>query len=273
MTECAVMYLERWCNPPYFTNTFLQSMAKFPAGADHDYIHIMKGFEKKEPSPCIARHMQETGQKVQIFHVPDDRPALSVMTDVIRQLPHKKVLLFMSWSRILAPNWLKFYLDAFKVVPDCGIVGASSGWERRNLKDLSEPFPNVGIRTTGFMVDRLMFLEAVGGGIKERKDENDFEAGPNGLTKQIMAKGLKPVVVDRWGKVWHVAEWPVSKTFRSGFQEGLLVADNRTYDYAASKNKRRRWLAKINWGDQAVVPYASPWRRFNAWLDWHYRGR
>ena len=271
--SCAVIYLERWCNPHYFTRTFLSSMARFDAGAPHDYIHIQKGFEERAPSIPIAEHMQKTGRTAHIFYVPDDRPALSVMADVARELPHEKIILFMSWSRILAPDWLRHYLNAFDAVSDCGIVGATSGYERRNLKDPSEPFPNVGIRSTAFMVDRRMFLDAAGEHIRERKDENDFESGPNGLTKQIMRKGLKPVVVDKWGKVWHVEDWPRSKTFRSGFQEGLLVADNRTYQYDVIKNKKRRWLAEINWGDQADVPWASPLRRLKAYINWHYLGR
>lgn len=272
MKTCAVLYLERWSNKHYFTNAFLDSMRRFDAGAAFDYIHIQKGFESPAPSAPVQRYM-DAGHKAEVFNVPDDRPALSVMADVARQLPHEKVILFMSWSRIQAVHWLRHYLAAFDNVPNCGIVGATSGYERRDLKDPNEPFPNVGIRSTAFMTERKAFVEAAGDWIRSRKDENDFEAGSNGLTKQIMRKGKIPVVVDKWGKAWHVDQWPQSKTFRSGFQEGLLISDNRTYQYDVLPNKKRKWLAEINWGTSEHVSWASPVRRLNAYLDWHYRGR
>jgi len=269
----AVLYVDRWCNKPYFSRAFLNSMIRHAPGADYEYVHVMKGFERQEPNDPILEYMRDSGRKTHIFHVADDRPALGVMSDVVQELPHEKVLLFMSWSRILAPDWLRHYLNAFDTEPGCGMVGASGGYERRNLKDLSEPFPNIGIRSTGFMMDRKMFLEMGGRNIMVRWQENDFEAGSNGMTKQIMRRGLKPVIIDRWGKTWHIEDWPRSKTFRSGFQEGALIKDNRTYQYDVLSNKKRRWLAEINWGTAEYVPWASPIRRLDAYLDWHYRGK
>ncbi len=160
-------------------------------------------------------------------------------------------------------------MDAFNSVESCGIAGATSGYERSNFRDQSLPFPNIGVRSTSFMIDRKLFIEMADGALKTRNDEGAFESGPDGMTKQIMRRNLKPVVVDNKGKVWHVEEWPHSRTFRSGYQENLLVADKRTYRYATSNLKIRRFLADINWGPGVAevppVPYA---KRLIMRLNW-----
>lgn len=272
MHNCAVIYLERWCNKPYFSKTFLSSLTRHTAGAGYDYIHVLKGFKNGEISRPLAEYIREVRPDTEVVHVADDKLPTGTLTPILQQLPHEKVLLFMSWSRILAPRWLRSYLGAYDSVQDCGIVGATSGWERNNYKDLSLPFPNIGIRTTGFMIDRKMFI-SMADNITSRNEEIQFESGSDSLTKKIMKRGLKPIVVDKAGKTWQAEEWPRSKTFRSGFQEGLLVADNRTYDYDVSTSKRRKWLAEINWGSEANAPPISYSRRMSTYLNWYYRGK
>jgi hypothetical protein len=60
-------------------------------------------------------------------------------------------------------------------------------------------------------------------------------------------------VVDRHGKLFTQEGWPASRTFRSGQQEGLLVADNRTDDFASGPPERREMLARLAFGDAAVL--------------------
>ncbi|MBI3441262.1 MAG: hypothetical protein HY052_05605 [Proteobacteria bacterium] len=273
MQNCAVIYLERWCNKPYFSQTFLSSITRFTAGAGYDYVHVLKGFQEGTTSEPLEEYRKSVRLNTQVFRVSDEKLPTGTLLPILKELPHEKILLFMSWSRLLAPNWLRSYLSAFDSVESCGIVGATSGYERSNYKDLTQPFPNIGVRTTGFMIDRRMFIDMADGYVTTRNDEINFESGTDGLTKKIMRRGLKPVVVDKAGKAWRAEEWPRSKTFRSGFQEGLLVADNRTYDYDVSPPKRRKWLAEINWGAEADAPPASYKRRLNSYLDWHYRSR
>lgn len=272
MHDCAVIYLERWSNKPYFSKTFLSSLSQFDAGAGYDYVHVLKGFQDGTTSQPLEAYRREVRPDTQVVRVSDEKLPLGTLVPILKELPHEKILIFLSWSRILAPQWLRAYRNAFDTVEGCGIVGATGSYERTNYKDMTEPFPNTGIRTTGFMIDRKMFLDMAGTHMATRPDEINFESGANSLTKQVIKRGLQPVVVDKAGKAWRAAEWPRSKTFRAGFQEGLLVADNRTYDYDVSKHKRRKWLAKLAWGDDTDVPWSSPVRRVKSYLNWHYNG-
>jgi hypothetical protein len=269
MRDCAVLYLERFCNPPQFARAFLNSTLRFDPGAEYDFVPVLKGFNEGIISEPLKEHMLDRSQSPLIFHVSDDRSALGAMLEVAKQLPHEKILVLLSWSRILAPNWLRSYLSAFDTVENCGIVGATGSFERNNYKDVSQPFPNIGIRTTGFMMSRKLYIECADGRVGTREGELQFESGPDGYTKQIMRRGLKPVVVDRLGKAWQTEEWPQSKTFRSGYQEGLLIADNRTHGYAVGKAKKRRFLADIAWGPGvAETPAISWFKRYKLNRDW-----
>ncbi len=58
------------------------------------------------------------------------------------------------------------------------------------------------------MVRRKTFLALDPGALASKYDGNLFEAGPNSMTRQIEAMGLKPIVAARDGTYWRDADWP-----------------------------------------------------------------
>jgi hypothetical protein len=272
MAECAVLYLDRWGNKPRAARAFLSSLSRFDAGAEYDFFYILKGRPDGQPHKLLDDYRRSVAPKTHILALPDDRFAIATMLQAAKSLHHEKLIYFVSWCRILAPQWLKLYLSAFDTVENCGVAGATGSYERSRFKDLSLPFPNISIRTTSFMIDRKLFVELADGKLASQEQEGAFENGPDGMTKQILRRNLKPVVVGNKGRAWGVEEWPASRTFRSGHQENLLVADNRTFDYAAGSNRKRRLLADIAWGPGvADVPGLPLHRRLIERIRW-YRG-
>ncbi len=118
-------------------------------------------------------------------------------------------------------------------------------------------FPNPHIRTNAFMLDRKRFLSLQFPQLKTKYDVYRFESGRRSLTRQILAQGLSPVVVGRNGAVYRIRHWELSKTFWSGDQENLIVADNRTGDYEEADPELRfrleqlAWRHPWAWGDRA----------------------
>ena len=113
--------------------------------------------------------------------------------------------------------------------------------------------PNPHIRTNAFMVDRAEFLSLRLPAFKSKTEAYRFESGRLSLTRQYLARGLRTVVVDRNGAVYDIPQWYRSGTFWAGGQENLLIADNRTCDYAEGTPEMRRYLEHIAWID----PWAS----------------
>lgn len=252
----AIIYLERSANHPHWSQQFFKSLMDNECGVpidDVELIFIRKG-EKwpptyfKSPFPFKA------------FDIPDEKYTLASIRPVIENLPHDKFLFFHSFSKILAPNWLTHYLNAFK--GNVGIVGATGSFEN-----------NQHIRTNAFMMNRKLFLELIDGvKMNSRDDEIAFESGPDNLTMKVMEKGLRYVVVDRHGND-HLDLGAGANIFRRGHQQDLLIADNRTYAYDIATYDKRIYLHRLAWGIASEcpdVPETTIRQRVESYTDWNY---
>lgn len=113
------------------------------------------------------------------------------------------------------------------------------------------PFPNYHVRTNGFLVSRRLLLAIEAPTIRWKMDGYRFESGTRSLTRQILALGLRPVVVGRDGRAYEKEDWPASNTFWQEDQANLLLADNQTEAYAKGDPATRWRYARYAWGDQA----------------------
>lgn len=268
MTRVAVVYIDRHGNDPRFARHFLASLFRNEPGASFELIWQAKNYPMGCNSPEIERVRADLSVPVSIVHYPDDAYQFTLALDVARSLDCELLLFFTSWSRIVAPFWLRHYLHGFDSVPGCGVIGATGSYE---LMTETPEFPNVHIRTNAFMISRKTLLGLHFGPLQSIYDGNLVEAGPNGLTRQIKAMGLQPVVVDREGRCYLHEDWPTSRTFRSGRQERLLVADNRTFDFAVAKRDARVYLARLAWRERAVLEFPSVIERMVTRYAWHRR--
>ena len=107
--------------------------------------------------------------------------------------------------------------------------------------------PNPHIRTNAFMIERGRFLSLDFPAFKTKADVYKFESSRQSMTKQIMVQGLNPVIVDRIGKIYAIPEWNMSSTFWASDQVNLMVADNRTSEYAAGNKEFRELLEDSAW--------------------------
>jgi hypothetical protein len=113
------------------------------------------------------------------------------------------------------------------------------------------PFPNYHIRTNAFMASREVLLRVRVRPIVLKLSAFLLESGRSGLTRQVMAMGLKALVVDRTGRSFESGDWHLANTFRQSRQEDLLVEDNQTEAYARAERKERERLSRLAWGEYA----------------------
>ncbi len=267
MPKIAVTYLDRWGNPQRFPRAFLRSLAQNPAGSAYDLVWQLKGYPDGAENPLLGEFRARFDGSVHLCRYPDDLYQFSLAFDAARRFEYDYLVFFVSWSRILAPNWLKFYLQAFERYADCGVAGATGSFERVSS---NQAFPNVHVRTNAFMIERKLFLSLDPGALTSKAAGNQFEAGPASLTRQIEERGLAPILVDRFGHALRARDWAQAKIFRSAGQEALLVADNRTHEYAVASAKRRRKLVRLAWGEAAPVATASLGERLRAAIRWRW---
>jgi len=154
-------------------------------------------------------------------------------------------MIFMNhYSRPLVKEWDRHLLAAAQL-PDVGIAGCTGSHEGIE----GSPFPNEHIRTNAFCMRRELFLSLDLPEPKCKRDASLLEAGPNSLTRQILASGMRSVVVDSDGYRRDLIAARDSATFRWGKQSRLLVADNRTDHYANGSPEERRYLQRLAWGE------------------------
>jgi hypothetical protein len=268
-----VVHLLRATNATDAAERFFASYRRFPAGAPHDVLLVCKGFVGGALPRTILDAVGGVAHKT-IF-IPDEGFDITAYHAAARATDASHLALFNSFSEILADQWLEKLVAA--VEDNTGAAGATGSFEsawtntvaairEKPLRLLSPrggiaalvrtrrrfpPFPNVHLRSNALVIARERFLALSGTHIRSKIDAEALESGRDSLSLRLRAMSLALRVVDRDGALWREEGWPKSRTFRSGAQEGLLVADNRTREYAAAGEQRRAALARMAWGGAA----------------------
>jgi hypothetical protein len=306
MRDIGVIYLYRFAEGERPVQRFLQTYRDHPAGVDHNFYVIFKGFPDRTQLE-FGRALFD-GIPINSIELSDDGFDIGSYVAAARLVSDRRVLFLNTFSQIQGDNWLRHY-DRAMNEPGVSIVGATGSWQsnaasyERTLKRLINKmwnliqvsqltgrgrverppplpltvkprsrwryilssfhyiylifeygrYPNPHIRTNAFMVDRAQFLSLRLPSFKNKKDAYRFESGRSSLTRQYIARGLQPLVIDRNGKVFAVDRWNASATFWIDNQVNLLIADNRTCDYAKGDKELRIYLERIAWDD--------PWAR------------
>ena len=127
------------------------------------------------------------------------------------------------------------------------------------------PFPNIHIRSNGFMIARQLLLDVAAAEITDKNESFLFESGRTSVTAKIRELGLAPLVIGRDGKSYDIADWPFSATFRSVRQQNLLIADNQSRSYDAASAELRRVYRRMTWnhiGTSEMGSLSAMWADF-----------
>jgi hypothetical protein len=229
---------------------FLEALERHPPGVEHRLIVAFKGWDDppRETLRGVAHDELVTG---------DGEYDLATYRQAADQCAEPVLAFVNSAATPLVDGWLAT-LVAPLADPSVGMVSATASFESalsaapRPLKPLRlatgyVAFPNPHLRTNAFALRRTELERLKWGAPRTKGGALRLESGRHGLTRQIQALGLRPVVAGR-DAVYDIPDWPASATFRSGDQEQLLVADNRTRQYAEASPEERARLAKMAWG-------------------------
>lgn len=267
MTESttAVVHLVRAVNGPDPVRRFIGAYRRYEPRFAHSLVLALKGFGASNAAE--VRGLWH-GLNADEISVPDRGFDLGTYGEVASVLDHEIVCFLNSFSRPIAPAWLEKLVDA--VTSGAGVAAATGSWEShatnaariegrasrwrrrghvsREMYDFPS-FPNPHVRTNAFAMRRALFVSLRRPAIQNKADAYQLESGADGISAQLRARGLPVVVVGADGHSYEAAEWPTCRTFRSGRQENLLVADNATDAYQHASGITRRRLRKAAWGD------------------------
>jgi hypothetical protein len=252
---------------------FLRSYHAHPAGGEHELAIVLNGAAPHDDGDRSRETLlaELTGTEHTLIALERPMLDLAAYAEAARRLAHSRLCFLNSYSVVLLDGWLD-HLSRALDEPGVGLAGASGSWESQaewlrgkarhwayQLMKLHSArrdyprFPNPHIRTTAFMISREAILQM---GLEDARDKRSaylLESGRMSITRQVQERGLRAVVAGRDGCVYDVADWPRSNSYRSGGQDNLLVADNRTRDWQQASPRLRRRLARDAWGEEGVV--------------------
>lgn len=266
-TGIAVLHLVRARNPTSALAAFLKSYQRYPAGAPHRLIILLKGFADGVPyeiDRLLAPIIHER------IYCPDTGFDIGSYMYGIERISEPLVLLTNSFTEFATDGWLGKLLAAI-ILPSMGAVGATGSWESFSSRFFHEPmdmarpwplrivrrvwsliigaglfiifpkFPNVHLRTNGLLIRRVDFITHRHPPMRFKIQAWMFESGRWSLSRCLIRRGLRLAIVDRDGTVYAPEEWEGSSTFWQGEQSNLLIHDNQTRMYAnGSENFRCR---------------------------------
>lgn len=239
---------------------FLTSYRRHPAGLAHDLILICKGFEAREAQARVEADFAACASRV--IEVADDGFDLGAYRDAAALVPHERVSFLNTHSEILSSDWLlKLTLNLDR--PGTGMVGATASFEQLRMHRSFPKPPNPHLRSNGFLIERVLFLRAIGETpIRSKLDALLIESGPASLTSRVLSENLGVLLVGADARGYPPALWPRSRTFRLGPQDNLLVGDNQTRSVSAWPWHVRRYLAGTTWqpdlGREIPMDFAQP---------------
>lgn len=290
MREIAVVHLVRRANGPDCLARFIASYKAHAAGIDHDLILVCKGFSGRR---LPADHADLLGGiRHHLLFLADRGFDIVPYFLVVQRFACAYYCFLNSFSRVLGDGWLGHLYRQARFQGN-GLVSATGSYQSfargHQGKSASErlryvlgagsssllaqraaswmlgtvglwqpgryfaAFPNYHLRTNGFLGSRELLLRIRVPPMLFKLSAFMFESGRNGLTAQVLAMGLKALMVDRRGQAFDRAEWHLANAFRQSRQEDLLIADNQTDAYERATPEQRAQLSRLAWG-----PHARP---------------
>jgi hypothetical protein len=245
----AVAYLARGAGNDWLASCerFLSSYTRHSAGIEHRLWILFKGF----PDAASLSQAQQLFSRLrhESLFLADDSFDIGAYIEWANHIDSDTICPMNTASEILSDEWLA-KLAANLSLPNVGLVGASASYESLNDWNDNFPiFPNIHLRSNGFMLDRELFCRLSRDlQIRDKLDAFNFESGSESLTRRVAGLGLETLLVGRNGRGYAPEFWPVSDTFRLGFQNNLLIGDNQTRNFSGlSWNEKREFVLRT-WG-------------------------
>ena len=282
MTDVCVAYLVREKNglDPFLR--FLESYIENRGGMEHDLLIIYKGFGARISTADYEKSLVDIPHKTIL--VRDNGFDIIPYFIAAKTYAYRYFCFLNSFSLLLDADWLlkmhrcisrsgvglvgatgsyqSVYYDYLYYLKHLGKSGEripihsrlaySLRFEKLRLKILNHfypSFPNVHLRTNGYMIPRDVMLKIRFGRIRFKSDAYRFESGRQSLTRQVMGMDYRVLVVGKDGIGYEKEDWCRSKTFWQDDQQNLLIADNQTRQYSEGDAETRKRLSRFAWGE------------------------
>ena len=235
---------------------FARSYRAHSAGMDHRLLMVFKEFGDTAALDAARAVLRDIDYDE--LRMPRRKLDLAAYVRVALDVDADYLYFLNSNSELLAPDWLAHPIGHLGG-EGVGMVSATGSYEslvdsRSLVSRVSrgfwfDPFPNPHLRTNAFALSREVIRSLGWPEARTKWGAWRLENGKQSITRQVAGRGLATLVVGRDGEAYDRDRWRESATFRAGDQRNLLVADNRTRQFAEADAKEQQRLAHLAWGN------------------------
>ena len=247
---------------------FLDNYSEFQSGEKHNLLICFKGFS----STLEIEEWQKFIKYDYInFHEKNEKNDFDIGSyfRIAEAYKNNLILFLNSHIRINCKNWLKIFLDNYKINRLIGFTGSYGSISSQFLKfyysqyskfqqlrwglyhfNKFKLFPNPHIRTSGFLLrgEDLLSLNFKRKLFVKKIETNYFESGRKSITIQLQNKGFEVGIVNSDNIFFGIQDWKKSNTFCLNDQKKLIFVDNRTLKYQLSNTIEKAKMTKLHWG-------------------------
>ena len=126
MRDVAVIYLFRFAEGESPVSRFLESYSKYPAGIDHDFYVVFKGFP--DQAALAAGRALFANVPFTPIELDDSGYDLGSYLNAAKIVSNSHLIFLNTFSQICGENWLGYFDGALRI-PDIGLVGATGSWQ------------------------------------------------------------------------------------------------------------------------------------------------
>lgn len=284
MNNISVTYLSYVPFGTSYLENFLNSYVNNISGIEHNLIIVFNGLKSEDEIEPFLELLNNYTIEYQV-EITKSKYDIDVYYYIANKYIKYEYFLFLNtYSIILSKNWLLYYFSNI-IIDNVGCVSATGAWGdfnhaldykiaikevfKFNLNSLKKIiffrynfYPNVGIhlRTNAFMIQRKLFLTIVRPkvkpyflsfllGLNKKKIRSFcFEHGNNSFSIQLIRRGYKIKIINKFGIGFDIEKWADSNIFWNGNQENLLIQDNQTAKYHNTCSENQKKLKFAAWG-------------------------
>lgn len=254
-----IIYLYRTTHPISDFQRFIKGLQKTTKPGSSRVCILIKGETSPEQAQQIALALEwvSCAFETQVLYLKDIGVDISAYALAAAQMNDQFLCFLNTYSEPLVSGWLeKLAAPVLSRIAD--VAGATGAYEA-TLKETT--FPNPSLRTNAFLINRELYLALEGVESADRQAALMFENGQKSMTRQILEKGGRVVVVNGDGEAFDIHRCHEANAFRSLGPQNLLVADNRTREYEIADEETKAKLRRFAWGGKK-----PRWRFFKSAL-------
>tara|TARA_Y100000992_G_scaffold284041_1_gene233853 strand:+ start:968 stop:1786 length:819 start_codon:yes stop_codon:yes gene_type:complete len=246
-------------------STFLKNYNKFDSGHSHELLICFKLLSNEQ-----IKIFKEILKEVNYIEFVDEYKKndfdLGSYKRVSIAYSSRYIFFLNGYSYPICDNWLGKIIKNYKIK---SILATSGSYESLltsikpkkiykiisylfrliKYKNLFNPFPNPHIRTTGFLIKGVDYINFMQDKIIETKEDVwKIESGKYSLTNYFKNLDYNIYIINSDGQKFLEKDWKISKTYNYSDQNKSIISDRHIRKYHNSNSDEKLKFQKNTWG-------------------------